>query len=128
MTPAGSTGSSWSFRSSSPLSAWRSPLAPTAAAACTDLRAIATARPRSTGAGRRPLCGLCGLVCYRLHGRGARSPPRRGTQCRLKCPVLPCSRASRADRLAGAALAPYVAWTLFATVLNGAIVRLNSDR
>ncbi|MEU4397485.1 TspO/MBR family protein [Micromonospora orduensis] len=36
-------------------------------------------------------------------------------------------RASRADRVAGAALAPYVAWTLFATVLNGAIVRLNSN-
>ncbi|MEV7328844.1 TspO/MBR family protein [Micromonospora sp. NPDC093244] len=37
-------------------------------------------------------------------------------------------RASRADRVAAAALAPYAAWTLFATVLNGAIVRLNSDR
>ncbi|MFG1780596.1 TspO/MBR family protein [Micromonospora sp. NPDC049048] len=37
-------------------------------------------------------------------------------------------RASRADRVAGAALAPYTAWTLFATALNGAIVRLNSDR
>ncbi|MFC8296465.1 TspO/MBR family protein [Micromonospora orduensis] len=36
-------------------------------------------------------------------------------------------RASRADRVAGTALAPYVAWTLFATVLNGAIVRLNSN-
>ncbi|MEU5959755.1 TspO/MBR family protein [Micromonospora parva] len=37
-------------------------------------------------------------------------------------------RAARTDAAAGAALAPYVAWTLFATVLNGAIVRLNSDR
>ncbi|MBQ1030164.1 MULTISPECIES: TspO/MBR family protein [Micromonospora] len=37
-------------------------------------------------------------------------------------------RAAHADAAAGAALAPYVAWTLFATVLNGAIVRLNSDR
>ncbi|MEU7849284.1 TspO/MBR family protein [Micromonospora parva] len=37
-------------------------------------------------------------------------------------------RAVHADTAAGAALAPYVAWTLFATVLNGAIVRLNSDR
>ncbi|MEU1240096.1 TspO/MBR family protein [Micromonospora parva] len=37
-------------------------------------------------------------------------------------------RAAHADTAAGAALAPYVAWTLFATVLNGAIVRLNSDR
>jgi translocator protein len=35
-------------------------------------------------------------------------------------------RAVRADRLAGAALAPYLAWTAFATCLNGAIVRLNS--
>jgi tryptophan-rich sensory protein len=34
-------------------------------------------------------------------------------------------RAAQADRLAGAALAPYVAWTLFATALNVAIVRLN---
>jgi translocator protein len=34
-------------------------------------------------------------------------------------------RALRADRLAGTALVPYVAWTMFATVLNGAIVRLN---
>ncbi|MBQ1010035.1 tryptophan-rich sensory protein [Micromonospora sp. M51] len=37
-------------------------------------------------------------------------------------------RAAHADTAAGAALAPYVAWTLFATVLNGAIVRLNRDR
>ncbi|GLZ57797.1 MULTISPECIES: TspO/MBR family protein [Micromonospora] len=37
-------------------------------------------------------------------------------------------RAAHADTVAGAALAPYVAWTLFATVLNGSIVRLNSDR
>lgn len=37
-------------------------------------------------------------------------------------------RAARADHVAGAALAPYAAWTLFATVLNSAIVRLNSDR
>ncbi|MET8120592.1 TspO/MBR family protein [Micromonospora sp. NPDC005189] len=37
-------------------------------------------------------------------------------------------RASRADRVAGVALAPYAAWTLFATALNGAIVRLNSNR
>ncbi len=34
-------------------------------------------------------------------------------------------RAARTDRAAGAALAPYVAWTLFATALNGAIVGLN---
>ncbi len=39
--------------------------------------------------------------------------------------LLLLRRAARADRLAGAALAPYVAWTLFATTLNGAIVRLN---
>ncbi|MFJ6149751.1 tryptophan-rich sensory protein [Micromonospora profundi] len=37
-------------------------------------------------------------------------------------------RAARADRLAGAALAPYAAWTLFATVLNGTIVGLNRGR
>ncbi|MEU1744863.1 TspO/MBR family protein [Micromonospora arida] len=37
-------------------------------------------------------------------------------------------RASQADRVAAAALAPYAAWTLFATVLNGTIVRLNSNR
>ncbi|MFI7517929.1 TspO/MBR family protein [Micromonospora globbae] len=37
-------------------------------------------------------------------------------------------RAGRADRLAGVALAPYVAWTLFATALNATIVRLNSGR
>ncbi|MGW3791507.1 TspO/MBR family protein [Micromonospora arida] len=37
-------------------------------------------------------------------------------------------RASRADAVAAAALAPYVAWTLFATALNGTIVRLNSNR
>jgi translocator protein len=35
-------------------------------------------------------------------------------------------RAAKADRVAAAALAPYAAWTLFATCLNGAIVRLNS--
>jgi translocator protein len=34
-------------------------------------------------------------------------------------------RAAKADRLAGAAIAPYAAWTVFATCLNGAIVRLN---
>jgi translocator protein len=37
-------------------------------------------------------------------------------------------RAGRADQLAAAALTPYVAWTLFATCLNGAIVALNNDR
>ncbi|MET8204255.1 TspO/MBR family protein [Micromonospora taraxaci] len=37
-------------------------------------------------------------------------------------------RASRADGVAAAALAPYVAWTLFATTLNGAIVGLNRNR
>ncbi|MCF0091561.1 TspO/MBR family protein [Micromonospora sp. MH99] len=37
-------------------------------------------------------------------------------------------RASRVDPVAGAALAPYAAWTLFATALNGAIVHLNSNR
>ncbi|MFJ6954831.1 tryptophan-rich sensory protein [Micromonospora aurantiaca (nom. illeg.)] len=37
-------------------------------------------------------------------------------------------RAARTDRPAGAALAPYVAWTLFATALNGAIVGLNRGR
>jgi len=36
-------------------------------------------------------------------------------------------RAASADRLAGAALAPYVAWTVFATCLNAAIVALNSE-
>ena len=34
-------------------------------------------------------------------------------------------RAWRADRLAGAALAPYVAWTAFATALNADIARRN---
>ncbi|BCJ46955.1 sensory protein TspO [Actinoplanes ianthinogenes] len=34
-------------------------------------------------------------------------------------------QAGRIDRLAGAALAPYVAWCLFATALNTAIVRRN---
>ncbi|MGK5741321.1 TspO/MBR family protein [Micromonospora sp. URMC 103] len=33
--------------------------------------------------------------------------------------------ATRTDRVAGVALAPYAAWTVFATALNGAIVRLN---
>lgn len=37
-------------------------------------------------------------------------------------------RAAGTDRPAGAALAPYVAWTLFATALNGAIVGLNRGR
>jgi translocator protein len=38
-------------------------------------------------------------------------------------------RATNTDRFAGAALTPYVAWTLFATALNIAIVRLNhTDR
>ncbi|WP_433551975.1 TspO/MBR family protein [Micromonospora zamorensis] len=37
-------------------------------------------------------------------------------------------RASRSDRVAAVALAPYAAWTLFATALNGAIVRLNTNR
>ncbi|GAA2704612.1 TspO/MBR family protein [Actinoplanes palleronii] len=41
--------------------------------------------------------------------------------------VLLWRRAADTDRLAGAALAPYVAWTLFATALNAAIVRLNPD-
>ncbi|MFG1953715.1 TspO/MBR family protein [Micromonospora sp. NPDC048830] len=36
--------------------------------------------------------------------------------------------AARADRVAGIALVPYAAWTLFATALNGAIVGLNRDR
>jgi benzodiazapine receptor len=36
-------------------------------------------------------------------------------------------RAATADRLAGAALGPYVAWTVFATCLNAAIVALNSE-
>jgi benzodiazapine receptor len=35
-------------------------------------------------------------------------------------------RAAAADPLAGVALAPYAAWTVFATCLNAAIVRLNS--
>jgi benzodiazapine receptor len=39
--------------------------------------------------------------------------------------VLLLRRAARTDRLAGAALAPYVAWTMFATALNAAIVRRN---
>lgn len=34
-------------------------------------------------------------------------------------------QAAKADRLAGAALAPYVVWTMFATALNAAIVRRN---
>lgn len=37
-------------------------------------------------------------------------------------------RAARADRVAAVALAPYAAWTLFATALNGTIVGLNSNR
>ncbi|WP_436536405.1 TspO/MBR family protein [Actinoplanes sp. HUAS TT8] len=39
--------------------------------------------------------------------------------------LLLLRRAARTDRLAGAALAPYVAWTIFATALNAAIVRRN---
>ena len=39
--------------------------------------------------------------------------------------LLLLRRAAAADRLAGAALAPYVAWTVFATCLNAAIVKLN---
>jgi len=35
------------------------------------------------------------------------------------------SRAWRADRLAGALLAPYAGWCLFATALNAEILRLN---
>ncbi|AEV83657.1 tryptophan-rich sensory protein [Actinoplanes sp. SE50] len=41
--------------------------------------------------------------------------------------VVLLRRAARADRLAGAALAPYVVWTMFATALNTAIVRLNGN-
>ncbi len=37
-------------------------------------------------------------------------------------------RAARVDRKYGAALAPYAGWTAFATVLAGAIDRLNRDR
>ncbi|MFI6257625.1 TspO/MBR family protein [Micromonospora zamorensis] len=37
-------------------------------------------------------------------------------------------RASQTDPVAAVALAPYAAWTLFATALNGAIVRLNTNR
>ena len=36
-------------------------------------------------------------------------------------------RAWAADRVSGACLVPYVAWTAFATALNGAIVRRNPD-
>ncbi|MFC3502811.1 TspO/MBR family protein [Micromonospora krabiensis] len=36
-------------------------------------------------------------------------------------------RAARTDRLSGLALAPYAAWTMFATALNGTIVALNRD-
>jgi benzodiazapine receptor len=36
-------------------------------------------------------------------------------------------RAWSADRVAGACLVPYVAWTAFATALNTAIVRRNPD-
>ncbi|MEV6344333.1 TspO/MBR family protein [Actinoplanes sp. NPDC051851] len=39
--------------------------------------------------------------------------------------VLLWRRAARTDPVAGAALAPYVAWTLFATALNATIVGLN---
>ncbi|MFI7609337.1 TspO/MBR family protein [Micromonospora sp. NPDC049366] len=37
-------------------------------------------------------------------------------------------RAARTDRFSGLALAPYAAWTAFATALNGTIVALNRDR
>lgn len=36
-------------------------------------------------------------------------------------------RAWRADRAAGLAIAPYAAWTAFATALNASIVRRNPD-
>lgn len=36
-------------------------------------------------------------------------------------------RAWRTDRVSGACLLPYLAWTAFATALNGAIVRRNPD-
>ncbi|MCK2219787.1 tryptophan-rich sensory protein [Actinomadura sp. ATCC 31491] len=36
-------------------------------------------------------------------------------------------QAMRADRVAGAALLPYAAWTLFATALNASIVRRNRE-
>ncbi len=39
--------------------------------------------------------------------------------------LLLLRRAAKVDRLAGAALAPYVVWTMFATGLNAAIVRRN---
>jgi benzodiazapine receptor len=39
--------------------------------------------------------------------------------------VLLLRRAARADRPAAAALAPYAAWTVFATCLNSAIAHLN---
>ncbi|RKN34022.1 TspO/MBR family protein [Micromonospora musae] len=42
--------------------------------------------------------------------------------------LLLLRRAVRTDRVAGLALAPYAAWTVFATALNGAVVRLNRDR
>lgn len=42
--------------------------------------------------------------------------------------LLLIRRAWRADRAAGALLAPYAAWTAFATALNAEIVRLNPVR
>ncbi|GAA2895563.1 tryptophan-rich sensory protein [Actinoplanes cyaneus] len=39
--------------------------------------------------------------------------------------LLLLRQAAKVDRLAGAALAPYVAWTMFATALNAAIVKSN---
>ncbi|TDC34549.1 tryptophan-rich sensory protein [Micromonospora sp. 15K316] len=42
--------------------------------------------------------------------------------------LLLLRRAARTDRVAGLALTPYVAWTVFATALNGAVVRLNPGR
>jgi TspO/MBR family len=36
-------------------------------------------------------------------------------------------RAWSADRISGACLVPYIAWTAFATALNAAIVRRNPD-
>ncbi|MET9650847.1 TspO/MBR family protein [Streptomyces sp. NPDC006460] len=91
-------------------------------------RALATTR----GGERTRLLGSLGLNLVLNAGWNALFFGRRSPRAGLAGTVLLdlsnaelLMRVSRADRPAGRALLPYATWCLFATALNGALVRLN---